>query len=43
MKERSQLSHEVDENEQLRQVVSSLGEIAKAQFQLLQGIFFLNF
>ena len=38
MKERTQLTHEVDENEQLRQVVASLGEIAKAQFQLLQGI-----
>jgi hypothetical protein len=38
MKERTQLTHEVDENGQLRQAVASLSEIAKAQFQLLQGI-----
>eukprot|EP00026_Physarum_polycephalum_P002447 Phypoly_transcript_02453.p1 GENE.Phypoly_transcript_02453~~Phypoly_transcript_02453.p1 ORF type:complete len:837 (+),score=158.90 Phypoly_transcript_02453:78-2588(+) len=36
MKERTQLTHEVDENEQLRGVVASLGEIAKAQFQILK-------
>lgn len=37
VKERDQLTMEADENDQLRQVVASLGEIAKTQFQLLQG------